>query len=141
MFSRDEKLKADRLRYLEYIAYHDNLTGLKNRMYLYDKLVKEDYRFIYFIDIDDLRDINKEHGHLYGDTYIKSVVDEICGRIGSKDVLIRYGGDEFLLFSKELVDLKGGGSFSAGCSILDGVTLNDAVNYANLDMLEKKKLK
>lgn len=55
------------------------------------------YTAIYFIDINDMKAINDLHGHLHGDMAIKIVADELKNTIPDKWMIIRYGGDEFVI--------------------------------------------
>ena len=49
------------------------------------------------IDIDNLKEINDEYGHLAGDAVLRHVANVILSRVNTADTLVRYGGDEFLL--------------------------------------------
>ena len=51
---------------------------------------------ILFIDVDNLKGINDSHGHLIGDRYLKVLVGMIKSCLRASDLLIRWGGDEFL---------------------------------------------
>jgi diguanylate cyclase (GGDEF)-like protein len=51
---------------------------------------------IAFIDVDGLKALNDEHGHLAGDDILRAVVKSLEGMLRSYDVVIRYGGDEFI---------------------------------------------
>ena len=89
---------------LKWLAYHDSLTGLLNRNWLYENMHTITQRYVYFIDINNLKEINKK-GHTFGDEHIKYVIDDITYRIKCaysdwiNDVFIRYAGDEFILFT------------------------------------------
>ncbi len=50
-----------------------------------------------FIDVDQFKQINDTYGHLAGDNVLKQVIDMIENHIFTRDVLCRYGGDEFAL--------------------------------------------
>ena len=61
---------------LKHLAYYDMLTGLLNRNWFYKNMNKLKYKYVYFIDINDLHKINK-HGHAVGDEHIKKIILEI----------------------------------------------------------------
>lgn len=65
MFSRIKRLYEE-YKELKYLAYHDTLTGLLNRNWFYKNINNIDVKYIYFIDINNLHEINKK-GHSYGD--------------------------------------------------------------------------
>ncbi|MCS7241525.1 MAG: GGDEF domain-containing protein [Candidatus Caldatribacterium sp.] len=87
-------------------SFRDTLTGLYNRLYFEEvipRLLERMYRqrepFVFvFIDCDGLKDINDTYSHEFGDSVLRLLGEAM--REGSRqgDVLIRYGGDEFVLF-------------------------------------------
>ena len=91
---------------LMYMALHDSLTGLPNRVLLMEKLEgalqetlkNDDYRFaVLFIDCDRFKVVNDSLGHLTGDRLLSLISDrlELCLR--PVDTLFRLGGDEFTI--------------------------------------------
>ncbi len=91
------------LIYLYYInrkkSFIDPLTKTYNRQYLTEFLETtslEDYHLM-MIDLDYFKKVNDNFGHDAGDEVLKSVVSEIKSHIRQEDVLIRFGGEEFLL--------------------------------------------
>lgn len=92
------------LRRSESLALLDPLTGAYNRHFL-TKLIRHEaarglrYGFpIGFImaDVDGLKRINDRHGHLVGDSALRAAATQLHGALRASDVLVRYGGDEFL---------------------------------------------
>jgi diguanylate cyclase (GGDEF)-like protein len=85
-------------------GYIDPLTTIFNRRYLYDvlldKLAKH-YQLI-MIDIDYFKKVNDTYGHAVGDEVLKIVATRIKETIRPDDILIRFGGEEFLLYIKDL---------------------------------------
>lgn len=122
---------------LKYLAYHDALTGLLNRNWYYknEKFLLDNYVYIYFIDIVDLHKVNKSKGHVFGDEYIKSIIKKIP--IEKGDLLIRYAGDEFCLFSNRLKIILSNDLVSVGVSEIKD-SLIDAVKKADFEMLKNK---
>lgn len=119
---------------LKFLAYHDPLTNLLNRNWLYKHVKNINFKYVYFIDINDLRKINRK-GHSLGDEYIKMIVSEII--VEKDEILLRYAGDEFILFSNEPNRLETNQFFSVGCSIVeDSIML--AINVADKKMIENK---
>ena len=96
---------------MEKMAYTDALTGLFNREY-YNKFIDselpegEHYTFV-MLDMNQLKDVNDNLGHLMGDEYIKSLANFIKEAFGENGTCFRMGGDEYLVISKLLsVDVK-----------------------------------
>lgn len=95
-------------RHIEQLAYHDGLTGLYNRVafmkYAYDVFNDKDNKFskhsIFFIDLDNFKNVNDTLGHDYGDMLLKQVATHLNSCIDDDDILARTGGDEFLILKK-----------------------------------------
>jgi diguanylate cyclase (GGDEF)-like protein len=94
----------DRLAELERLAYLDPLTGLANRRYAeitlnarIDELQRYGWLFgVIFIDIDNFKKVNDEHGHEYGDEVLKMVAKTLQNSVRSFDVISRWGGEEYV---------------------------------------------
>ena len=87
---------------LNYESTHDSLTGLYNRTYL-DKASKSlkhknlsPFSLI-MVDIDDLKLINDNMGHMKGDNVIRNIADLLMQSFREDDIVVRFGGDEFLI--------------------------------------------
>jgi diguanylate cyclase (GGDEF)-like protein/PAS domain S-box-containing protein len=95
---------------LEYLAYHDPLTGLPNRAMLKDRLdhaVERLHRSgahgaVMFMDLDRFKAVNDSYGHPVGDEVLKSVAQRLAGRLREGDTLARLGGDEFVVLLEDL---------------------------------------
>lgn len=124
------------IRKLKYLAFHDSLTGLVNRNWLNENIGKISFKYIYFIDINDLHKINKE-GHTFGDEYIKDVVKSI--ELVEGEILLRYAGDEFILFSNRLNAIDTNLVVSVGFCEVNGSVL-EAIHHADTDMLASKRI-
>lgn len=94
---------------LEHKASIDQLTGLYNKVstekminaYL-SKIEEEEMSAIYAIDIDNFKMINDQFGHLFGDQVIKEIAESIKSIFRSEDIIGRFGGDEFIVFLKNI---------------------------------------
>lgn len=93
-----------------YLAYHDDLTGLPNRRFIHeemDQIIEEinagNKRALALlsIDLDRFKVINDNFSHLSGDSLLKKVSERISNCLGKNDVLARTGGDEFILLLKD----------------------------------------
>lgn len=87
---------------LRVIAYRDTLTGAYNRQYAHDHLetlIRQDIAFtLCFLDLDDLKGVNDRYGHGAGDRYLTAAARALSYACREdRDLLARYGGDEFLL--------------------------------------------
>ena len=92
---------------LHHLAYHDILTGLYNRLYLYEIVEKEltlnsCIGALFFIDLDNFKFVNDTLGHNLGDELLKSISVRLLKISSEKNALIRLGGDEFVFFSSNL---------------------------------------
>jgi diguanylate cyclase (GGDEF)-like protein/PAS domain S-box-containing protein len=102
VFSDISVAKADRRR-LEYLATHDALTGLVNRVEFQRRCEAEierarfDHRAVtvLFIDLDAFKFINDSYSHAVGDRLLKQVARRIRHELLETDVVGRIGGDEF----------------------------------------------
>ncbi|MBN2383219.1 TonB family protein [bacterium] len=87
------------------LAYRDDLTGLFNYRLLsaflgqwWTELIgPDDQLSLIIIDLDGFKDVNDRYGHLTGDTVLKTIAKILRDHFRSDDLLIRYGGDEFVI--------------------------------------------
>lgn len=84
------------------LAMRDALTGLFNRRYLVERLatpgpVGPDGKALLFVDLDDFKRINDEHGHDIGDGVILEAARRLLAHSRAHDVVVRFGGDEFVV--------------------------------------------
>jgi diguanylate cyclase (GGDEF)-like protein len=56
------------------------------------------------IDIDNFKDVNDSHGHLFGDSVLTEISGKLRDMFRSSDILGRFGGDEFIVFLKNMSD-------------------------------------
>ncbi|WP_302192195.1 diguanylate cyclase [uncultured Ruminococcus sp.] len=83
--------------------YQDVLTGAYNRRYFEDKLRHMQMTAgVAMIDLDDFKVYNDTCGHDAGDAVLETLVQTIQSAVRGNDILIRYGGDEFLLLMPDI---------------------------------------
>jgi diguanylate cyclase (GGDEF)-like protein/PAS domain S-box-containing protein len=96
-----------------YLAYHDDLTGLPNRRYIQKEiqsLIKSNKDgntaklAILFLDLDRFKVINDTFGHSNGDIFLTEVTKRLVGCLGENDQLARMGGDEFIFILTDFKD-------------------------------------
>lgn len=100
-------------RQLEFLAHHDVLTSLPNRLLLRDRFdraaVQADREHsgvaVLFLDLDNFKQVNDTLGHNYGDKLLVSVVERLRGCLREADTISRQGGDEFIVLLPHLRDL------------------------------------
>jgi diguanylate cyclase (GGDEF)-like protein len=85
-------------------GYRDPLTMIYNRRYLHDVLVKNLGRSyqLYMLDIDFFKKVNDTYGHDIGDIVLKEVTKRIENIMRNDDIFIRFGGEEFLIYTSDL---------------------------------------
>ena len=90
--------------HLRHVAYHDDLTGLPNRLLLRKRLTKAIARAerrghrvaVLYLDLDGFKPANDVHGHATGDQVLQTVARRLADSVRSSDVVARIGGDEFV---------------------------------------------
>ncbi|WP_380170566.1 GGDEF domain-containing protein [Kineococcus sp. DHX-1] len=96
---------VERTRDLAHRATHDRLTGLPTRELFEDRweLARSRARrsgavpVVAFCDVDDLKQLNDEHGHLVGDQALVRIAGRLAGTSRAGDTVARFGGDEFVV--------------------------------------------
>lgn len=99
-------------RKMSYLALHDTLTGLPNRLLLQDRMnqaaqvaARNRTRFaIMFMDLDHFKRVNDLYGHPVGDQLLASVGESLRQSLRASDTVCRLGGDEFVMLVTEMND-------------------------------------
>jgi diguanylate cyclase (GGDEF)-like protein/PAS domain S-box-containing protein len=97
---------------VQYLATHDELTGLANRTLFHELLthaIARERRYgrgfaVLFIDLDRFKIINDSLGHEGGDQLLKEIAARLKANVRESDVLARFGGDEFVLLANGVPD-------------------------------------
>lgn len=100
----EERLRASELR-VAHVAVHDSLTGLPNRQALQRRLpplleqaaIRRDSLLLMHIDLDHFKHVNECRGHEFSDRVLELVAQRLAESCGPQDLLIRMGGDEFMI--------------------------------------------
>lgn len=115
------RLRSEVEEELRHLAYHDPVTGLPNRTYLYDRIEQciqrslrsPDFKYaVLFLDLDNFKLINDTMGHDRGDWLLKDVAQRLRNCMRSldaiakveEDVAARVGGDEFIVLLEGIRD-------------------------------------
>ncbi|MEY8879522.1 MAG: PAS domain S-box protein, partial [Leptothrix sp. (in: b-proteobacteria)] len=97
---------------LEYLAHHDSLTRLPNRVLFQTRLQRGlqqaerdgSRAAVLMLDLDRFKDVNDSYGHFAGDELLEQVAQRLLARLPQADTLARLGGDEFALLLPDLAD-------------------------------------
>jgi diguanylate cyclase (GGDEF)-like protein len=96
---------------IEYMAHHDSLTDLANRVLLnerlehaLDRIDREQMIAVHHLDLDQFKAVNDTFGHPAGDKLLKIVADRLRGLVRETDTIARMGGDEFVIVQAPIAD-------------------------------------
>jgi diguanylate cyclase (GGDEF)-like protein len=107
-FSMMDSLEAAVQQRLNEAIHADGLTGARNRRYLETRL-RDEFAFavrhsrplcLLMLDIDHFKSINDRHGHPVGDLALKALSETLLKQVRQEDVVVRYGGEEFLILAR-----------------------------------------
>ena len=140
------------------LLYEDSLSGVFNRRY-YEERLRHRYipAGVAVMDLDDFKLINDTYGHHAGDLAIKACADAMRRALHDQDVIVRYGGDEFIVvmpgvtsddlptrlravaesvydsvipgFTQLQISMSIGGVLAVGCTVEDAVHRADHLMY------------
>ncbi|WP_115716811.1 diguanylate cyclase [Amedibacterium intestinale] len=83
--------------------YTDELTGVYNRRYLEDRMYRDkNICAVAMVDLDYFKNVNDKYGHFVGDVILSETSKVMLESVRSKDMVIRYGGDEFIIMFSEI---------------------------------------
>jgi diguanylate cyclase (GGDEF)-like protein len=137
-----------------YLAYHDSLTGLSNRLLFKDQLERALKDFcetpypvaVLFVDLDGFKGVNDTLGHSIGDQLLKSIAIRIRDILPENGRLARFGGDEFAILqtsaeqpsaaiqlAQDIIEAVGRPSFIEGSDVTVSASVGIAV--ANADSM------
>lgn len=109
---QDVSDKKELERKIEFLAYHDVLTGLPNRSLFNDRMQqaisqskRDQCEFaLLFVDLDGFKGINDSFGHAVGDQLLQMVADRLRASVREGDTVARLGGDEFMVLLRAVSD-------------------------------------
>jgi diguanylate cyclase (GGDEF)-like protein/PAS domain S-box-containing protein len=110
--ARFESRLLEKQQHLDHLAHHDQLTGLPNRLFLAAHLPEAlqtaarngQILAVLFLDLDRFKHINDSRGHETGDELLKAVAQRLRDTLRGEDIVIRMGGDEFIVIMKSVRD-------------------------------------
>jgi diguanylate cyclase (GGDEF)-like protein len=145
----------------EMLAATDALTGLGNQRAWWDRIAEEDARIerskasdvVAVVDLDDLKTVNDERGHLHGDLLLRLTAQTLKRVLRSCDVVARVGGDEFAVLAvdfdgepsvlaERISEALGAAGIQASVGVASpssGISLVDAYDRADRSMYAQKR--
>jgi diguanylate cyclase (GGDEF)-like protein/PAS domain S-box-containing protein len=137
----DIRERKKQLAIIQSLALYDNLTGLPNRKLFQDRLQhaiaasERDLKYgaVFFIDVDNFKNINDTSGHASGDYFLTVVAERISASVKETDTVARWGGDEFVVIVENLsgsISQAGAAAEKIGEKILDAINVPTANPYA-----------
>jgi diguanylate cyclase (GGDEF)-like protein/PAS domain S-box-containing protein len=115
--SRDVTERKEAEARATYLAHHDSLTGLPNRLLMHDRLHQAIVQArrsggqvaLMFMDLDRFKLVNDSFGHVIGDTLLKKVAARLTHCLRDTDTVARLGGDEFTIMLPDVDSPQGAG--------------------------------
>ena len=161
---RDFTDKQARMDRVEYLGYHDNLTGLYNRRFLEEEMSRLDTErnlpiTLIMGDVNGLKLMNDVFGHESGDLLLKEVAESLKHACRNDEIISRQGGDEFVILlpgadeekargiverikgnlsEKRIHQLELSVSFGIGVKTTSGENLQETLNSAEEAMYRQK---
>ena len=147
-------------------ARHDGLTGLPNRMAIFERLDAAllaerppDTGAVLFVDLDGLKKMNDTLGHDRADAMLRQVAERLSGAVRAEDFVGRFGGDEFVVIaegadhehaaqlgarildviSRPLIGIASTVTASVGIALIGEGDAGDAIRHADSAMYEAKR--
>jgi diguanylate cyclase (GGDEF)-like protein/PAS domain S-box-containing protein len=113
-FAQDITERKESAARIEFLAHHDPLTGLPNRVLFRDRfdLAKawsersESKLALLYLDLDHFKQINDTLGHPVGDLLLQQVAQRLSSTLRDTDTISRQGGDEFLIALTDVQDVE-----------------------------------
>jgi diguanylate cyclase (GGDEF)-like protein len=102
-------------RALQWAVTHDGLTGLANRSAFLGHLDEQPsagLTAVLYLDLDDFKPVNDDHGHALGDRVLAEVATRLRHAVRPTDVVARLGGDEFAVLCPDIGDLPAAGALA-----------------------------
>jgi len=120
LLSNEEQLRSN-YDHIEFLAYHDILTNLPNKLAFLDYVnaalvsspAERKIHAVYFVDLDNFKTVNDTLGYEYGDALLVKTAQILTSIIGDNGMLARAGGDEFLLFKENIASSKASVDFAS----------------------------
>ncbi|GBC61581.1 hypothetical protein DENIS_2543 [Desulfonema ishimotonii] len=112
---------------LIYLVYHDSLTGLYNRQAFFERLKEtlayakrdKNEKNIFYLDLDNFKQVNDDYGHDVGDEVLKEVSARLRESLRETDHICRLGGDEFTIILNNISDSR---PDEAACRIIESLS-------------------
>ena len=99
---RDVTEQRERLSKVEYLSFHDQLTGLYNRRFFDEEIIRLSVKpqlplTLAILDVNGLKLINDAFGHFAGDRVLQKIAEVMKRECRAEDIIARIGGDEFVI--------------------------------------------